>query len=217
MTGDDLWHREAVRHHYQLPAAPRDPLLCVDARPGCLSEEGGARLPRSPGKAKRYHSAYTKKGSCCVVLAFAPQSGFRSAEVRERRPAEDYAEFRKHFLALHSPPVEALRRVPDTLNPHTPGAFSEGLPPAEAFALAQRLEPHDTPKKGAGLNLAEIQFAALSKPCLNRRLPDLPSLRPEVRAWADQRNQEGKTVHWKFSQDKARQKLQRHYTRVLPI
>jgi hypothetical protein len=205
---------EDVLHQYQLPSDPRYPLICFDERPCFLIEEVGAILPMSPGKAKRYHYEYKKNGSCCVFLAFAPQSGFRYVEVRERRTAEDYAEFMKNLLALHSPQVEALRLVQDNLNTHTPGAFYEVLPPAEAFALAQRLEPHYTPKKGSWLNMAEIEFAALSKQCLNRRLPDLPSLRHEVLAWAAQRNQERKTVHWKFSQDKARQKLQRHYTNV---
>jgi hypothetical protein len=62
--------------------------------------------------------------------------------------------------------------------------------------------------------MAEIEFAALSKQCLDRRIPDLERLRREVLTWADQRNQEGKTVHWQFSQTKARQKLHRHYSNV---
>jgi hypothetical protein len=80
--------------------------------------------------------------------------------------------------------------------------------------LAQRFEPHYTPKKGSWLNMAEIEFAALSKQCLDRRIPDLETIRREVLAWADARNHARKTVNWKFSQDKARQKLQRRYQNV---
>jgi DDE superfamily endonuclease len=205
---------EDVLHQYQLPYDARHPLICFDERPCFLIEDVGGILPMSPGKAKRYHYEYQKNGSCCVFLAFEPQTGFRYVEVRERRTAADYADFMQTLLARHYPQAESLRLVQDNLNTHTPGSFYEVLPPAEAFALAQRFEAHYTPKKGSWLNMAEIEFAALSKQCLERRVPDLPSLRHEVLAWADQRNHDRPTVNWKFSQAGARQKLHRHYQNV---
>lgn len=168
----------------------------------------------SPGKAKRHHYAYKKNGSCCVFLAFEPYTGFRYVEVRERRTAQDYAAFRQTRLARHYPEVESIRLVPDNLNTHTPGAFYEVLPPAEAFALAQKFAPHSTPKKGSWLNMAEIEFAARSQQCLDRRLPAVETLRREVLAWADNRNPGHQTVSWRFSQDRARQKRHRHYHHV---
>lgn len=168
----------------------------------------------SPGKVKRYHYEYKKNGACCVLLAFEPHTGVRYVEVRERRTAVDYADFMQTLLARHYPKAESIRLVPDNLNTHTPGSFYEVLPPREAFALAQYFESHYTPKKGSWLNMAEIEFAALSKQCLDRRLPEVETLRREVLAWAECRNQEGKTVHWKFSQDKARETLHRHYSNV---
>jgi DDE superfamily endonuclease len=203
-----------VLHQYQLLYDPRHPLICFDERPCFLIEEGGALLPLSPGKAKRYHYEYQKKGSCCVFLAFEPHTGWRYVEVRERRTAQDYAAFMQARLARPYPQAQAIRLVQDNLNTHTPGSFSEVLPPAQAFALAQRFESHYTPKKGSWLNRAEIEFAALSQQCLDRRIPDLELLRREVLAWAERRNHAGKTVHWQFSQDKARQKLHRHYSNV---
>ena len=107
-----------------------------------------------------------------------------------------------------------MRLVQDNLSTHTPGAFYEILPPAQAFALAQRLEPHYTPKKGSWLNMAEIEFAALAKQCLDRRIPDLETLRREVLAWAEQRNLARQTVNWKFAPPDARKRLQRHYQKV---
>jgi hypothetical protein len=205
---------EDVLHQYHLPYDPRHPLICFDERPCFLIEDVGGLLPMSPGKAKRYHYEYHKNGSCCVFLAFEPHTGFRSVEVRERRTASDYAAFMQTLLARHYPGVESIRLVQDNLNTHTPGSFSEVLPPAEAFALAQKVEPHYTPKKGSWLNMAEIEFAALSKQCLDRRIPEVATLRREVLAWTERRNHEGKTVTWKFSQDKARQKLHRHYQNV---
>jgi len=205
---------EDILQHYQLPYDARRPLVCFDERPCFLIEEVGGILPLSPGKAKRYHYEYQKNGSCCVFLAFEPHTGVRYVEVRERRTAQDYAAFLQTLLARHYPEVEAIRLVQDNLSTHTPGAFYEILPPAQAFALAQQLEPHYTPKKGSWLNMAEIEFAALSKQCLDRRIPDLATLRREVLAWADQRNLARKTVNWKFAPPDARTRLQRHYQNV---
>jgi hypothetical protein len=205
---------EDVLHQYHLPYDPQHPLICFDERPCFLIEEVGALLAMSPGKAKRYQYEYKKNGSCCVFLAFEPHTGFRYVEVRERRTASDYAAFMQTLLARHYPQAESIRLVQDNLNPHTPGSFYGVLPPAEAFALAQRCDPHYTPKKGSWLNMAEIEFAALSKQCLDRRIPDGETLRREVLAWADRRNQDHPTVNWKFSQEGARKKLHRHYQNV---
>jgi len=205
---------EDVLQQYHLPYDAQHPLLCFDERPCFLIEDVGGSLPLSPGKAKRYHYEYKKNGSCCVFLAFEPHTGFRSVEVRERRTAKDYAEFMQTLLARHYSHAASLRLVQDNLNTHTPGSFYEILPAAEAFALAQRFEPHYTPKKGSWLNMAEVEFAALSKQCLDRRIPAVETLRGEVEAWAERRNQAQKTVQWKFWQPDARQKLHRHYENV---
>ena len=214
ITGDYLWHMEDVLQQYQLPYDSQRPLICFDERPCFLLEDVGGILPMSPGKAKRYHYEYKKNGSCCVFLAFEPQTGRRYVEVRERRTASDYAEFMTTLLEQHYPQADSIRLVQDNLNTHTPGAFYEVLPPEQAFALAQRFELHYTPKKGSWLNMAEMEFAALSKQCLDRRIPAVATLRREVLAWTAQRNQARKTVKWKFSQTDARQKLQRHYQNV---
>jgi DDE superfamily endonuclease len=205
---------EDILAQYQLPYDARHPLICFDERPCFLIEDVGGILPMSPGKAKRYHYEYKRNGSCCVFLAFEPHTGFRYVEVRERRTAVDYAAFMQTLLTQHYPKAASIRLVQDNLNTHTPGSFYEVLPPAAAFALAQKFEPHYTPKKGSWLNMAEMEFAALSKQCLDRRLPDLGMLRREVLTWTEQRNQEGKSVNWKFSQDTARQRLHRHYSNV---
>jgi DDE superfamily endonuclease len=205
---------EDVLYQYHVPSDPRHPLICFDERPCFLIEDVGGILPMSPGKAKRYHYEYQKNGSCCVFLAFEPLTGVRYVEVRERRTASDYADFMQTLLTRHYPQAQTLRLVQDNLNTHTPGSFYEVFPPAEAFALAQRFEPHYTPKKGSWLNMAEIEFAALSKQCLDRRIPDLAPLRREVLVWAEHRNSTHKTVKWKFSQPDARQKLHRHYENV---
>jgi hypothetical protein len=205
---------EDVLHQYHLPYDARHPLLCFDERPCFLIGDVGGILPMSPGKAKRYHYEYQKNGSCCVFLAFEPHTGFRYVEVRERRTASDYAGFLQTLRVRHYPKATPIRLVQDNLNTHTPGAFYEILPPAEALALAQKFELHYTPKRGSWLNMAEIEFAALATQCLDRRIPDLPALRHEVSAWAAQRNKDKTTAEWKFAQSNARKRLHRHYENV---
>ena len=214
ITGDYVWHMEEVLYQYHLPYDVRYPLICFDVRPCFLIDDVGGILPMSPGKAKRYHYEYQKNGSCCVFLAFEPHTGFRYVEVRERRTASDYAQFMQTLLTCYYPEAKSIRLVQDNLNTHTPGSFYEVLPPAQAFALAQKFTLHYTPKKGSWLNMAEIEFAALSTQCLDRRIPDLPTLRREVLAWATQRNKDQATVEWKFAQPDARKKLHRHYENV---
>lgn len=205
---------EDVLYQYAVPYDPLRPLICFDERPCFLIGDVGSILPMSPGKAKRYHYEYEKNGSCCVFLAFEPHTGKRYVEVRARRTAVDYAEFMQNLIDKHYAQARCIRLVQDNLNTHTPGSFYEVLPPSKAFALSQRFEPHYTPLKGSWLNMAEIEFAALSKQCLDRRIPTFDLLCRAVLAWADARNLDRKTVHWRFSQNDARDKFHRHYRNV---
>ena len=66
---------EDVLSQSALPYEPLRPLICFDERPCFLLGAGGSILPMSPGKAKRYHDEYDKKGSCGVWLAFEPHRG----------------------------------------------------------------------------------------------------------------------------------------------
>jgi hypothetical protein len=120
----------------------------------------------------------------------------------------------QNLVTNHYPQAQTIRLVQDNLNTHTPGSFYQVLPPSAAFDLGQRFELHYTPKKGSWLNMAEIEFAALVKQCLDRRLPDVDTLRREVLAWAERRNRDRISVNWSFSQAKARDKFQRHYAQV---
>jgi len=73
------------------------------------------------------------------------------------------------------------------------------------------LEIHYTPQHGSGLNIAEIELSVLSRQCLDRRVPDFPTLAAEVAAWQDRRNATGGTVDSRFTTDDARIKLKRLY------
>lgn len=59
--------------------------------------------------------------------------------------------------------------------------------------------------------MAEIELSALTRQCLDRRIPDKDTLMSEVKAWQDQRNSEVIKVHWQFTTADARIKLKSLY------
>jgi hypothetical protein len=125
-------------------------------------------------------------------------------------PMKEYAHFFKQ-LSEHYPYAEKITVVQDNLNTHTPASFYKVFKPSEAFALAQRFQMHYTPKNASWLNMAEIELAALSKQCLDRRIPDTETLEREAKAWTEERNLKEITVKWQFTNDKAREKFSRFY------
>ena len=201
---------ENILSLYALPYDPRRPLICIDERPCQLIEDVLVPLPMEPGKSKRQDYHYKRNGVCTVFVAFEPLAGRRFVRVREHRTKKDYAEFMQ-WVATHYPEADVVLVVQDNLNTHSPGSFYQAFPPQEAYRLSQRFEMHYTPKKGSWLNMAELELAAFAKQCLDRRIGDQDTLRREVLALAQERNRNGATVRWMFTQQDARRKLQRHY------
>jgi hypothetical protein len=111
----------------------------------------------------------------------------------------------------HFPQATLISVVLDHLNTHTPAALYETFAPAEARRLLQKLDFRYTPKHGSGLNMAEIEFAVLSTPCLKRRIPDQATMRRRISAWEVGRNAATATINWRFTTAKARRKLKRLY------
>ncbi len=64
------------------------------------------------------------------------------------------------------------------------------------------------------LNMAEIELSALSRQCLDRRIPDITTLRKEVAAWCDERNKKEIWINWRFTTEDARVKLKHLYPSI---
>jgi hypothetical protein len=99
----------------------------------------------------------------------------------------------------------------DNLSTHTAGALCEAFPAPEAHRVLQRLELHYTPKHASWLNMVEIEIGVLRGQCLDRRIGAREVLVAEIEAWERQRNASGARVKWKFTTQKARDKLARAY------
>ena len=61
-----------------------------------------------------------------------------------------------------------------------------------------------------------IEFSALARQCLNRRIGSLDELGRQVSLWTDERNQRAMEVHWSFTVATAEDKLKRWYEQVNP-
>jgi hypothetical protein len=202
---------EHLLHLYEQPYDPLRPLIAFDERPCQLIGDVITPLAMEPAKPKRQDHQYQRKGTCCVFLAFDPHLGRRFIQVRKQRTKKDYATFMKRLVETYYPHVEQIVLVQDNLNTHNPGSFYELLSPAHAFALSERFDMHYTPSNASWLNMAELELAALTKQCLDRRIPDIDTLTREINAWQRDRDQRKISINWQFSKTKARQKLQRHY------
>jgi hypothetical protein len=196
---------------YEEPHDPQLPTVCFDELPYQLTDEVRLPLPAEPGKPQRYDYEYHRRGTCNVFLHLEPQGGWRHVEVTERRTAQDFAHQMKALTEVHYPDARKIRVVLDNLSTHTPAALYEAFAPEEARRILRRLEFHYTPKHGSWLNMAEIELSVLSRQCLNRRLGTKDVVRQEVAAWEEPRNQAGVTIQWRFTTDKAREKLKRLY------
>jgi hypothetical protein len=64
--------------------------------------------------------------------------------------------------------------------------------------------------------MIEIGFSALSRQCLDRRIPTLEKLECEVLALVAERMEKKIKITWQFSVQSARSKLNSHYVKVQP-
>jgi len=62
--------------------------------------------------------------------------------------------------------------------------------------------------------MIEIEFSALARLCLNRRISTLERLEKEILALLAQRDAARILIHWQFSIQSARSKLNSHYVKV---
>jgi hypothetical protein len=173
-------------------------------------------VPVQPGQVAREDYEYERHGVANLFLWCQPLGNRRHVEVTERRTKVDWAHVVKDLVDVHFPDAEQIVLVMDNLHTHTPASLYEADAPAEAKRIADRLEIHYTPKHGSWLDIAEIELSALTRQCLDRRIPDQETLTKEVAAWEAERNAAQLTVHWHFTTADARVKLKHLYPSLQP-
>jgi hypothetical protein len=202
---------EDVLAVYARPVDPRRPVVCMDEKPHQLLGEVRDPIPAVPGRQRREDNEYVRHGTCSIFVWVEPLRGWRHVDAQPRRTKLDWAHQVDRLLTCDYPDAETVGLVLDNLNTHGIGSLYQAFEPAKAFALAQRLEIHHTPKHGSWLNIAEIELSALTRQCLDRRIADLAVLNAELTAWQDQTNADQRQVHWHFTTADARIKLRHLY------
>lgn len=205
---------EDVLEVYKRPYDPQRPVLCMDEMPKQLLAQTRDPLPFLPGQPAKEDYEYKRNGVADLFLVFEPLEGKRFVQVTEKRRRIEWATVMKYVADELYPHAEKIVLVLDNLNTHTNAAFYETFAPDEARRLGERFEFHFTPKHGSWLNMAEIEWSALVRQCLARRLPDLATVAHEVQAWQHQRNDEVVKVHWQFTTSDARIKLKHLYPKI---
>ena len=202
---------EDVLAVYKLPYDPLRPVICYDERPCVLIGDKILPLPRKKGKPQREDYHYQRNGVANLLIAYEPLTGRRYVQITKQRTFDEYAHFLKEVALTHYPHAEHIILVQDNLSTHTPSAFYAQFLAQEAFELSERFEMHYTPTNGSWLNMVEIEISAISRQCLNRRIPDISTLKSEVGACVNERNEKRIKVDWQFSINDARDKFQRFY------
>lgn len=204
---------EQVLDRYERGYDEKFPVVCFDERPCQLLDDILTPQPLEPGKVARQDYHYKRNGTCAVLLAIEPLKGRRISEVSVQKTKKDYARFMKSLSKAY-PKAQKIILIQDNLNTHDASSFYENMSAKEAFKLSQRFEMIYTPKKASWLNMAEIEFSALSKQCLDRRIGDMQTMRKEVSAWVKKRNKDKVKINWEFSKEKARDKFQSKYQNI---
>lgn len=196
---------------YEEPYNPKRPVAGIDEKPKQLIEDGRKPIPMKPGKSERYDYEYIRRGTANIFMAAEFKAGRRTARVARRRTKRDFAKFIKHLVDRIYPKAEILRLVVDNLNTHNKTAFYETYGTEEAERILSRIEFHHTPKHASWLNVAEIEISVMDVECTARRIKDKDTLSKEVRAWTNRRNKQKKKIEWRFTKQKADEKLSKYY------
>jgi len=204
---------EQILWLYSLPYDPAYPVVCFDERPCFLIGDLIEPIALQTGQVKKEHYAYEKHGSCALLATIEPLTGKRIAQVQRRRTKKEFTLICQAIAAAY-PHAQQIRLVLDNLNTHTTGAFYDHLPADEAWALAQRFVFYHTPKSASWLNMIEIEFSALARLCLNRRIPTMAELEKEVLTFFDHRSEQQIKINWLFTIDDCREKLNSKYAVV---
>ena len=202
---------EDVLAVYARPYDPRRPVVCMDEKPYQLLGQVRDPIPAEPGHDRKEDSEYVRHGTCSIFVWVEPLRGWRRVDAQPHRTKIDWARQVQHLLTHDYPDAETVVLVMDNLNTHGIGSLYEAFDPATAFALAQRLEIHHTPRHGSWLNIAEIELSALTRQCLDRRITDIDTLNTELAAWQHATNTDQRQVDWQFTTADARIKLRHLY------
>src|SRR3989338_5249380 len=196
---------------YQEPYDPDYPVIGIDEKPKQLLKDSRYPIPMKQGVTKKVDYAYIRNGHANIFVAVEPKAGNRETEVSWQRTKKDFAFFAKELVDNQYPNAKKLRLVLDNLNTHNETSFYENFEEAEAKRILAKIEFHYTPKHASWLNVAEIEIGIMDNQCTGTRIGTIEKLTEEVKEWTKARNQMKKKIDWRFTRQKADEKMSKHY------
>jgi hypothetical protein len=161
-----------------------DPLVPVVR----LDEAGGrlikrTRFPRAPGHPETADRGYERNGAEGVFMIFEPLGARRETIVTETRTASDYVNALKYTSDVMYPRVGKIVPLTGNLNRPTSASLYKAFPPEEAHRIAERFKRRFTPEHASWLDKEEIETGIMSGRALAEPLPDMESLKSQVKSW----------------------------------
>jgi len=208
---------EEVLEVYHRPPAPENPVVAMDEQPIQLLKHTRLIIPAQPacdGHAahpERVDYEYERNGTASVFMFVAPFANWRRVSVREHRTKRDWAEEIEQLVMHDFASAKKVTIILDNLNTHTKGALYTRFLPEYCREIIRRCDFIPTPVHGSWLNIAESELSVLTKQCLCGRIGSMDEVRKQVAAWTAWRNNHAKGVHWQFTTNDARIKLDSVY------
>ena len=198
---------------YRQPYDPLRPVVCFDERPCYLIGDTVDGLQMDSNYPRREDYEYTKNGSCSLLLAVEPLTGRRVARVYKQRRGVEYTEFMQ-IVSQEWSQAEQIQLVQDNLNTHSFTSFYKHMEAEQAHRLSQRFNFFFTPKKGSWLNAVEIDFSAIARACLKKRIATMEELTKQVYAQVAIRTQKAIKINWQFDLTAARRTFNSFYHKI---
>ena len=182
-------------------------MVCLDEKPVTLHADVRPPSPALPGREARQDNEYERRGTANVFCAVEPKAGRHFTFATPDRSGFEFAQVAAE-LALQYPNASTIHLVVDNLNIHGRKSLTDLYGVELGGEIWNQFTVHYTPTHGSWLNQAEIEIGIFSRQCLGtRRIPDLKTLRREVRAWNRRMNRARTRIHWKFDRKAARPKF----------
>jgi hypothetical protein len=190
---------ENVLEVYKRPHDPSRPVICLD----------------ETSKQQRYDYEYQRNGTANVFMLCEPLAGWRKVNITDRKTRTDWAAQIKELVDQHYPDAQRITLVMDNYCTHQLSSLYELFPPPEARRLIEKIEVVHTPRHGSWLNMAEIELSVLGRQCTEGRIPDMDTLKEQVKNWERDRSHRAMKIDWHFTTADARIKLRRLYPNLM--
>lgn len=187
------------------------PVICIDEKSKQLIEEVRNPIPLRPGSPAKYDYEYKRNGTRNIFVAVEPKGGRRIITVTCTRTKEDFAYFVKNIVENEYKQAVKIRIVLDNLNTHFEKSFYETFSEKEARKILSKITFYYTPKHGSWLNMAEIEINVMDRESLGGKIGNEALLKKQLKSWTNKRNKLQKKIIWKFTKQRADEKLSKYY------